>query len=127
VTGTTTSWKPVHGVFVVIVAVTVVVWAIAELRQTVRTVRTSSDQPVIAEGPYRYLRHPSYLGLLLAVTGIGFLIGNWLSLLALTVGVAVGLVYRIRVEEIALLGELGDRYRDYAATRKRLRLIPYVW
>jgi len=34
-------------------------------------------------------------------------------------------VYRIGVEERALEAALGDRYREYAATRKRL--IPYVW
>ena len=57
--------------------------------------------------------------------GHGFFIGNWLSLLVLTAGAAVGLVYRIKVEERALLGDLGERYRDDAATRKRL--IPFVW
>jgi protein-S-isoprenylcysteine O-methyltransferase Ste14 len=89
------------------------------------TVRTSSDQPVIANGPYGVLRHPSYSGILLAVIGIGLLIWNWLSVLFLTAGFAIGLVYRIRVEERALLLDLGDRYREYAATRKRL--IPFVW
>jgi protein-S-isoprenylcysteine O-methyltransferase Ste14 len=89
------------------------------------TVRASRDQPVIADGPYRVLRHPSYAGSLLVVAGIGWLFGNWLSLLAIVVGMTVGLVYRIRAEEGALLLNLGDRYRDYAATRKRL--VPYVW
>jgi protein-S-isoprenylcysteine O-methyltransferase Ste14 len=89
------------------------------------TVQTSGDQPVITSGPYRWVRHPSYAGILLAVIGLGLLIGNWLSLLCLTVAIAVGLVNRIRVEERALLGALGERYRDYAAGRKRL--IPFVW
>ncbi len=89
------------------------------------TVQTSGDQPVITDGPYRWIRHPSYAGVLLAVIGVGLFIGNWLSLAALTVAVVVGLVNRIRIEEQALLADLGDRYRDYAATHKRL--IPYVW
>jgi protein-S-isoprenylcysteine O-methyltransferase Ste14 len=89
------------------------------------TVRTSSDQPVISSGPYQVLRHPSYTGILLAVIGLGFFIGNWLSVVALTACFAAGLVYRIRVEERALRRDLGDRYRDFASTRKRL--IPYVW
>ncbi len=89
------------------------------------TVRTSSDQPVIADGPYRVLRHPSYAGSLLIVAGIGCYFDNWLSLLAIVAGMTVGLVYRIRAEEGALVRDLGDRYREYAATRKRL--VPYVW
>jgi protein-S-isoprenylcysteine O-methyltransferase Ste14 len=86
---------------------------------------TSSDQPVITNGPYRFVRHPSYTGTLLIVVGIGALWGNWLGLGALTVLSAVGVAYRISVEEKALLGELGDRYRTYAEHHKRL--LPFVW
>lgn len=89
------------------------------------TVRTSSDQPVITSGSYGVIRHPSYAGLLLSLTGIGFFIGNWLSVFALTTSAVVGLVYRIRVEERALLRDLGEPYRQYAASHKRLA--PFVW
>lgn len=88
-------------------------------------VQTSADQPVITDGPYRVIRHPSYAGILLAVTGLGLFIGNWLSLVSLTIAMACGLVFRIRVEERALLQNLGDDYRNYAATRKRL--VPFIW
>lgn len=89
------------------------------------TVQTSQDQPVISGGPYRVLRHPGYTGLLLAITGLGFFTGNWASAVVLAAIVTAGLVYRIRVEEGALLQTLGDRYRDYAASRKRL--VPLIW
>jgi protein-S-isoprenylcysteine O-methyltransferase Ste14 len=89
------------------------------------TVQTSPDQPVITAGPYGVIRHPSYAGILLAVVGLGFYFGNWLSLIVLVTAVTGGIVYRIRVEERALVGELGDAYRAYAATHKRL--VPYVW
>jgi len=89
------------------------------------TVQTSSDQPVITAGPYRLVRHPSYSGLLLIIMGAGLFIGNWLSLAWLTVAVAGALVFRIRVEERALMQSVGDRYRDYAASHKRL--VPYIW
>jgi protein-S-isoprenylcysteine O-methyltransferase Ste14 len=101
-------------------------WSVRTLgRYFTVIVQTSRDQPVITHGPYRLIRHPSYAGLLLAVTGVGLVIGNWWSLISLTVGMAVGLVFRIRVEERALLRDLGDDYRDYAAIHKRL--IPFVW
>ena len=89
------------------------------------TVMTSSDQPVITSGPYRSLRHPSYTGILLIVIGAGAAWGNWLGLDVMTFTTLVGLVYRIYVEEKALLEELGDRYRSYAEHHKRL--IPFVW
>ena len=101
-------------------------WSFRELgRYFTFTVQTSGDQPVITAGPYRVIRHPGYAGLLLAVVGLGLFIGNWWSLLSLTVAVTCGLVFRIRVEERALLRDLGDRYREYAATHKRL--VPFLW
>ena len=89
------------------------------------TVQTSSDQPVITAGPYRLIRHPSYAGLLLFIVAAGLLIGNWLVLVCLGVGSTGALVFRIRVEERALMQHLGDGYRDYAATHKRL--VPFIW
>jgi protein-S-isoprenylcysteine O-methyltransferase Ste14 len=89
------------------------------------TVQTSSDQTVVATGPYRFVRHPSYTALLLAAAAGGLYVGNWLSLLALVAAVAAGLAYRITVEERALTTDVGPAYRDYAATHKRL--VPFVW
>lgn len=81
-------------------------------------------QRVIDTGLYRYVRHPSYTGIMIALVGVGFAFTNWLSLLIL---VATGyslLTYRMRVEEAALLHAFGDEYRRYM-TRTR-RLIPFV-
>jgi protein-S-isoprenylcysteine O-methyltransferase Ste14 len=88
-------------------------------------VMTSPDQPVITAGPYRLLRHPSYTGLLLALLGVGLAFGNWLSLAALMLFASIGVLNRIRVEEAAMSTALGERYADFARTRKRL--IPFVW
>lgn len=87
--------------------------------------QTSGDQPVISSGPYRVIRHPGYAGILLAVIGLGLFIGNWLSFVSLTIAIGCGLMFRIRVEERALLQNLGDDYREYAATHKQL--VPFVW
>ena len=89
------------------------------------TVQTSSDQPVISDRPYRVIRHPGYAALLLIIMAVGLFIGNWWSLACLTAAVAGGFVFRIRVEERALMHTLGDGYRDYARTRKRL--VPFIW
>lgn len=88
-------------------------------------VKTSENQPVVDSGPYRVLRHPSYTGLLLAFAGCGLMLGNWVSAAAAVVVISIALVYRLRIEERALIAELGDRYRDFATSRARL--IPYVW
>jgi protein-S-isoprenylcysteine O-methyltransferase Ste14 len=48
-----------------------------------------------------------------------------LSLVTLAAAVVCGLAYRSRVEERALLQDLGEDYRNYAATHKRL--VPFIW
>lgn len=89
------------------------------------SVMTSADQPVVTTGPYRYVRHPGYTGVVLIVVGAGVVTGNWVGLVGWTLLVLLPLLYRIHVEEDALLGALGETYRDYAIHHKRL--IPLVW
>jgi protein-S-isoprenylcysteine O-methyltransferase Ste14 len=89
------------------------------------TVQTSVDQPVITSGPYRFVRHPSYAAVLLMVMGVGLFLGSWWAFAWLTASVFCGLFLRIRVEERALLLQLGDRYDTYAASHKRL--VPFIW
>jgi protein-S-isoprenylcysteine O-methyltransferase Ste14 len=101
-------------------------WAVVALgRFFTVVVRVTSDQQVVERGPYRFVRHPSYTGLLLTLVGLGVALGSWLSVLALTVLPTLGLVIRIRVEEQALLSALGEPYRTYA--QRRRRLVPGLW
>jgi protein-S-isoprenylcysteine O-methyltransferase Ste14 len=117
---------PVVGIVIFSAGEALRVWSKVALgRYFTYMVMTTSDQPVISSGPYRFLRHPAYAGILLLVIGVGAAWGNWLGLGALTLTTFVGLVYRIRVEEAALLQALGDRYRTYAEHHRRL--IPFLW
>lgn len=77
-------------------------------------------QPVITAGPYRYVRHPSYTGLLLAFLGLGVFFGNWLSVIVLFVPITFAVIHRIRLEESVLAGALGPAYAAYCARTKRL-------
>jgi protein-S-isoprenylcysteine O-methyltransferase len=82
-------------------------------------------QRVITSGPYRYVRHPSYTGLLLAFLGLGVFFGSWLSVIVLFVPITLAVVHRIQVEESVLAGALGPAYSEYCTHTKRL--IPRVW
>lgn len=83
-------------------------------------VTVMKDHRVVDSGPYRFVRHPSYSGLLLAFLGLGLFFNNWLSLLIVFVPVTIGLLYRIRIEEAALGAAMGDEYTAYCARTKRL-------
>ena len=88
-------------------------------------VRVAADQIVVTDGPYRWVRHPSYSGLLLELAGIGLMLTDWLSLLSAVLVPLPAFLWRIQVEERALSVGLGPAYDDYATTRKRLA--PGVW
>ncbi len=82
-------------------------------------------QLVIDRGAYAWVRHPSYSAGIAMFAGIGLALGNWASFLVV---VAVSLVvyhYRMRVEEHALEATLGEPYRVFMHSRKRL--IPFVY
>ncbi len=78
------------------------------------------DHLVVKKGVYRRIRHPSYSGALLAFLGVALSFGNWLSLGVIMIPIAVAFVYRIHVEENALVEALGEEYTDYCRTTKRL-------
>ncbi len=99
------------------------VWTLGRFFTVV--VRVAANQTVVETGPYRWVRHPSYTGLLLTLVGLGAALGNWLSVLALATLPTVGLVIRIRVEEREILAGLGEPYRKYAEGRRRL--LPGIW
>ena len=88
-------------------------------------VAITQEHRVIDSGPYRFVRHPSYSGALLAFVGFGFCVRNWVSLLVLVVPITAAFLWRIRIEEQALLEGLGDSYRRYADRTKRL--VPSVY
>jgi protein-S-isoprenylcysteine O-methyltransferase len=88
-------------------------------------VAVANDHRVIESGPYRFIRHPAYLGALLAFLGWGLCLANWVSMLAIVVPAIVTFLWRIHVEEAALVGALGEDYRAYSSRTKRL--IPFVY
>jgi protein-S-isoprenylcysteine O-methyltransferase len=88
-------------------------------------VSISAEHKLIDSGPYRYIRHPTYTGALLAFLGLGFCFGNWLSILFMTVPIIAAFLWRIRIEEHALNDALGEEYRAY--TQRTKRLIPFVY
>jgi len=102
------------------------IWAIVVLGRSFRmTVEVDTGQRVVDSGPYRWVRHPSYTGILLLMAGLGLVYGNWPALAILLVLPAGVLIYRIFVEEAVLTEVTGRAYADYAARTKRL--VPGVW
>ena len=87
-------------------------------------VRLTAGQSVVETGPYRYIRHPAYTGMLLAHVGFVVLFFHWLSLAALVLVFLPAVVLRVHIEEHALARSMAG-YVEFC--RGRRRLIPRIW
>jgi len=85
-----------------------------------RTVNILEGHRIVRNGLYKHLRHPSYTGFLLGNLGLGIALSNWLSVLVIFLPILAASLYRISVEEQALLERFGDDYFEYAKGTKRL-------
>ena len=113
----------VLGVAVMASGLVIRAWAIVLLgRFFTNDVRVHPGQTVIDTGPYRWVRHPSYTGLILILIGSRLALGNWAALAVALVLPTAALVNFIGVEERVLLNGLGEAYRRFAASRARLLL-----
>ena len=101
-------------------------WAMASNRFFSAIVRVQLDRghTVVSTGPYRFVRHPAYAGMLAFGLATPLLLG---SLWALIPGVLLdaAVIARTALEDATLQRELGG-YADYAQ-RVRFRLFPRVW
>jgi protein-S-isoprenylcysteine O-methyltransferase Ste14 len=85
----------------------------------------SPDQQVVQHGPYRLIRHPAYTGTFLTMLGVGLVVTNWASLICLLLCVFFGHIYRVNIEEQALIQTIGQPYIEYM--RRTKRFIPRVY
>ncbi len=102
------------------------VWAIASNRffsQIVR-VQTERGHTVASGGPYRFVRHPAYLGAVLYELAVPFLLASWWAMAA-SGSTAILLILRTALEDRTLRAELTG-YADYAR-QVRYRLLPGIW
>ena len=88
-------------------------------------VAVAADHHVVDTGPYQWVRHPSYSGLLLQIAGFGLTLGTLPALATVLILPTLALLHRIRVEEAVLCAHLPDSYPSYAARTKKI--VPLVF
>jgi protein-S-isoprenylcysteine O-methyltransferase Ste14 len=87
-------------------------------------VAIQEDHRLETTGFYRWIRHPSYLGLIVLTTGWVLVFRSLLGLLLVLLMVPV-LIARIHAEEALLLSEFGEEYAAYR--RRTWRLLPFLY
>jgi len=114
-------WPVIAGLALIAAGVGLRAWSIATLGRFFQyRIQVQAGHQVVTDGPYRYVRHPSYTGLALVLAGIALACDDVWSLVAAAVLGGVGLAVRIRAEERQLAQALGTEYESFAAGRKRL-------
>ena len=120
------AWSLPLGALLHVAGDALLLWTMAVNPYLARTVRIQeeTDHEVITTGPYRFVRHPMYAGVLLMLAGNPFVLGSGAAL-APVLAIAAAMVVRTVCEDRTLREELAG-YAEYAA-RTRHRLVPGVW
>lgn len=83
------------------------------------SVQVKADHALVRTGPYRWVRHPIYTGILAALLGTAIALDQWLGLLAFGIVVAA-FFYKLRLEERWMIETFGDVYVEYRKHSKAL-------
>jgi protein-S-isoprenylcysteine O-methyltransferase Ste14 len=88
-------------------------------------VSSAKNETVVQRGVYRFIRHPSYTGMILIYLGISLCLLNWVLLLVSAAGFISLYIRRVHLEEKVLVSRFGKEYSDYQ--KKTRKFIPYVY
>lgn len=120
------AWLKLAGVIVIVSGLSIRWIAIFTLGKSFSAnVAIRDAQTIHKAGVYRFIRHPSYLGLWLVFLATGLHSSNWISFGLAVVPTSAVLLYRIRIEEAALRDAFGEEFVVYS--RKTKRFIPGVY
>ncbi len=103
-----------------------IMWVMRENSFAVPAVKLQTERGhrVVSTGPYAWVRHPMYSGIVLFFVGAPMLLGSWWGV-AMSPLFVVLFAIRAEIEERALIAGLPG-YADYT-TRVRYRLVPGLW
>jgi len=120
------TWANIAGLAVIVIGYAFSSWALIVNRFFSGTVRIQTERGhhVVADGPYRFVRHPGYAGALLGFVLIPLLLDSLWAFIPAVLLILVVFV-RTALEDATLQKELPG-YAEYAQ-KTRYRLIPGVW
>ena len=119
------TWLGWAGVLLCGIGYWLVFWSGLSLgRQYSAEVTLQQDHQLITKGPYRSIRHPRYLGLLLISFGFSLIFYSWLGFLFTAIA-KILILSRIHDEEQLLHEHFGKRWEEYC--HKSWRLVPFIF
>ncbi|MFP3985536.1 MAG: methyltransferase family protein, partial [Candidatus Bathyarchaeia archaeon] len=108
------SWVQLAGSVLIAFAYALFVWSILARGRYATSWSMPEDQKLVTWGPYRYVRHPSYLAYFILFVGLFLTLLNWIAVLSF---IAIpGYVQLVALEEKLLTKRFGEAYREYQRT-----------
>lgn len=89
------------------------------------TARLVKGHTLTMSGPYAYVRHPIYTGMLGMLVATGLAVSYWIALLAALIVFFIGTIIRVRSEERLLRSAFGEQFENYA--RRVSAIIPGLY
>lgn len=110
----TKTAKPM-GLFIVYAGMSLVIWAAVHIKGAFLGEVEPKLEVLVQSGPYRFVRHPVYLGMTIALAGIPVVLRSWLGLIGVFVLFLPSEIYRAKLEEKALRRKFGAEWEKYVA------------
>jgi protein-S-isoprenylcysteine O-methyltransferase Ste14 len=112
------------GCLLALTGAALVLWSRAELGSAWSLVPTADQGTgLVTTGPYRFVRHPIYLGLSMLAFGEALAFSSWPAVVIVLSAIVPTFLWRACAEEKLLTGTFGDRYAHYR--RQTRMMIPY--
>ncbi|NIK12038.1 methyltransferase family protein [Alkalibacillus almallahensis] len=114
------------GIIIFASGITLRYWGIRTLgKQFTRHVYVDQADVLIKHGPFKWLRHPLYTGLLLIMTGFTLINLSFIGFLLVFSWFIPTIIHRIQLEESILIESFGHSYEQWM--KQRARLIPFIY
>jgi protein-S-isoprenylcysteine O-methyltransferase Ste14 len=120
----TDPWRAGVGLVFFVLGLGFAIWARIHIGRNWGTPMTQKDEPeLVTSGPYRFVRHPIYAGVLIAGVGTAVAL-SWLWLTAVVLA-CVYFLYSATVEERYMTERFPDNYPEYKRSTKML--VPFIF
>lgn len=107
------SAAKIIGIIVVYLGMALVVWATFHIRGAIRGMVKPRLSELVITGPYRFIRHPVYVGTTVALVGVTLSLRSWIGFLAVLILFLPSEIHRAKLEDKALAKEFGTKWDEY--------------
>jgi protein-S-isoprenylcysteine O-methyltransferase Ste14 len=118
------AWVSIVGDLIIVLSFLFIFWVVRVNSFAAANITVASDQKVVSNGPYAYVRHPMYAGALWLFVGIPLALGTWWTIVLIVPFFPV-LLWRMIDEERILKKDLPG-YTEYMQ-KVPYRLVPHIW